>query len=62
MGNIPFRTQFDPRLSEPSMQFSTGLMGPLHEDASGILAGMKVGAALGGLFQAYGNSLASPEA
>jgi len=53
MGNIPFRTQFDPRMSEPSMQYSTGLMGPLHEDASGILAGMKVGAGLGGLFQSY---------
>ena len=53
MGNIPFRTMFDPRMSEPSMQYSTGLMGPLHEDASGILAGMKVGAGLAGLFQAY---------
>ena len=52
MGNVPFRTMFDPRMSEPSMQYSTGLMGPLHEDASGILAGMKVGAGLGGLFQA----------
>src|SRR5207244_2134156 len=53
MGNIPFRTMFDPRMSEPSMQYSTGLMGPLHEDASGILAGMKVGAGLAGLFQSY---------
>jgi hypothetical protein len=52
MGNIPFRTMFDPRMSEPSMQYGTGLMGPLHEDASGILAGMKVGAGLGGLYQA----------
>jgi hypothetical protein len=60
MGNIPFRTQFDPRLSEPSLQFSTGLMGPLHEDASGILAGMKVGAGLAGLLQPYGHSLAAP--
>jgi hypothetical protein len=53
MGNVPFRTGFDPRMSEPSMQYGSGLMGPLHEDASGILAGMKVGAGLGGLFQAY---------
>jgi len=53
MGNVPFRTSFDPRMSEPSMQYGTGLMGPLHEDASGILAGMKVGAGLGGLFQPY---------
>ena len=52
MGNVPFRTMFDPRMSEPSMQYGTGLMGPLHEDASGILAGMKVGAGLGGLYQA----------
>ena len=52
MGNVPFRTSFDPRMSEPSMQYGTGLMGPLHEDASGILAGMKVGAGLGGLYQA----------
>lgn len=60
MGNIPFRTQFDPRLSEPSIQYSTGLMGPLHEDASGIMAGMKVGAALGGLLQPYGHTLGQP--
>ena len=60
MGNIPFRTIFDPRMSEPSMQYSTGLMGPLHEDASGILAGMKVGAGLGGLFQSYGHSASRP--
>src|SRR5258708_33721505 len=52
MGTVPFRTMFDPRMSEPSMQYGTGLMGPLHEDASGILAGMKVGAGLGGLYQA----------
>ena len=57
-GNVPFRTQFDPRLSEPSFQYSTGHMGPLHMDASGILAGMKVGAGLAGLFQAYGHSSA----
>src|SRR5262249_59412043 len=52
MGNVPVRTMFDPRMSEPSMQYGTGLMGPLHEDASGILAGMKVGAGLAGLYQA----------
>src|SRR5256714_8566975 len=53
MGNVPFRTMFDPRMSEPSMQYGTGLMGPLHEDASGLLAGMKVRAGLARLFQAY---------
>ena len=34
MGNIPFRTKFDPRMSEPSMQYSTGLMGPLQTRAA----------------------------
>ncbi len=58
-GNVPFRTQFDPRKSEPSMQWGSSLMGPLCEDASGILAGMKVGAGLGGLFQAYHHTSAS---
>jgi hypothetical protein len=48
MGNKTFRTMFDPRLSEPSLQYSTALMGPRHEDASGILASMKVGAGLAG--------------
>src|SRR5258708_14638210 len=60
MGNVPFRTSFDPRMSEPSMQYGTGLMGPLHEDASGILAGMKVGAGLGGLFQPYLHGSSAP--
>lgn len=60
MGNIQFRTMFDPRMSEPSIQYGDALMGPLHEDASGILAGMKVGAALGGLLQSYGYGLATP--
>ena len=59
-GNIPFRTQFDPRQSGPTMQYAIGHMGPLHMDASGILAGIKVGAGLGGLFQAYGHSSATP--
>jgi len=60
MGNVPFRTQFDPRLTEPSMQYQTGLMGPLHEDASGILAGTKVGAGLGGLYLSYLHPASTP--
>lgn len=59
-GNIQFRTMFDPRASEPSIQYGNGLMGPSHEDASGIIAGMKVGAALGGLLQPYGYDLGMP--
>jgi hypothetical protein len=59
-GNVHFRTQFDPRASEPSLQYSIGHMGPLHMDASGILAGMKVGAGLAGLMQPYGHSSATP--
>ena len=49
MGNVDFRTMFDPRLREPSFQYSTAVMGARHADASGIIAGMKVGAALAGL-------------
>jgi hypothetical protein len=58
-GNIPFRTQFDPRKSEPSMQYGNTLCGAGSQDASGILAGMKVGAGLGGLFQSYNHTSAS---
>lgn len=60
MGNRNFRTMFDPRMSEPSIQYGDAFMGPLHEDASGIVAGMKVGAALAGLMQGYGYDLATP--
>ncbi len=59
-GNIPFRTMFDPRASEPSIQYGDAFMGPLHEDASGIVAGMKVGAALAGLLQPLGYDLGQP--
>lgn len=60
MGNVEFRTMFNPRLREPSFQYSTALMGPRHADASGIIAGMKVGAALSGLYQGYNHGLGSP--
>lgn len=61
MGNRHFRTMFDPRMSEPSIQYGDGLMGPTHEDASGIIAGMKVGGALAGLLQPYGYGLGTPQ-
>ena len=60
MGNIQFRSMFDPRLREPSIQVGTALLGERGEDASGILAGMKVGGALAGLMQSYGHSIATP--
>ncbi|MCR6671243.1 FAD-binding protein [Devosia ginsengisoli] len=60
MGNIPFRTMFDPRMSEPSIQYGDGLMGVRHEDASGIVASMRVGANLAGMLQPYGYSLGTP--
>ena len=60
MGNVEFRTMFNPRLREPSFQYSTALMGEKHADASGIIAGMKVGAALSGLLQGHNHGLGSP--
>ncbi len=60
MGNVNFRTMFDPRLHEPSFQYSIGWLGERNEDASGIIAGMKVGAALAGLYQGNNHTLGSP--
>lgn len=60
MGNPEFRSMFDPRLREPSFQYSTAVMGERHADASGIIAGMKVGAALAGLLQGHNHGLGSP--
>jgi hypothetical protein len=60
MGNVEFRSMFDPRLREPSFQYSTAVMGEKHADASGIIAGMKAGAALAGLLQGYRHGLGSP--
>jgi hypothetical protein len=60
MGNAEFRSMFNPRLREPSFQYSTAVMGPKHADASGIIAGMKVGAGLAGLYQGYSHGLGSP--
>ena len=60
MGNVNFRTMFNPRLKEPSFQYSIAVMGERHADASGIIAGMKVGAALAGLLQGNNHGLGSP--
>ncbi|HEX4297395.1 MAG TPA: FAD-binding protein, partial [Devosia sp.] len=61
MGNINFRSMFDPRLREPSFQYNIAVVGERHADASGIIAGMKVGASLAGLMQAYEHPLGSPK-
>ena len=60
MGNKVLRTMNDPRLSEDSIQFGDALMGPLHEDGSGIIAGMRIGATLAGMGQAHQHRLGSP--
>ncbi|HVZ14664.1 MAG TPA: FAD-dependent oxidoreductase [Bauldia sp.] len=59
-GNRNFRMMFDARTAEPSIQYGDGFMGPRHEDASGIIAGMKVGASLYGLMLPYGYDLGTP--
>ena len=60
-GSIPLRTMMDPRLVEPSLEYGpSALMGPLHMDGSGIVAGMKIGANLAGMMQNYQHSSASP--
>lgn len=60
MGNKVLRTMNDPRMSEDSIQFGDALMGPLHEDGSGIIAGMRIGATLAGMGQAHQHRLGSP--
>ena len=60
-GSVPLRTMMDPRLVEPSLEYGpSALMGPLHMDGSGIVAGMKIGANLAGMMQNYQHSSASP--
>lgn len=61
MGNINFRSMFDPRLREPSFQYNIAVLGERHADASGIMAGMKVGAGLAGLLQPFQHPLGSPK-
>jgi hypothetical protein len=60
-GNVHLRTMFDPRMSEPSIEYGpSALMGPLHMDGSGIVAGLRIGANLAGMMQNYQHSSASP--
>ncbi|WP_417584236.1 FAD-dependent oxidoreductase [Pelagibacterium sp.] len=59
-GNKVLRMMVDPRLSDDSFQYGDGLMGPLHEDGSGIVAGLRVGAGLAGMMQGYHSRLGSP--
>jgi len=60
MGNPVLRTMVDPRMSEPSIQYGKGLMGPRHEDGSGVIAGLRIGATLGDMMQNYQHRLGSP--
>lgn len=51
-GNPQFRSMFYPAMRDPAHAASTlAVLGPRGQDASGILAGMKVGAALSGMQQ-----------
>ena len=60
-GSVPLRTTTDPRMVEPSIEYGPqALVGPLNMDASGILAGMKIGANLAGMMQSYQHSSGSP--
>lgn len=54
-GNPQFRSMFYPAMRDPAHAPSTqAVLGPRGQDASGILAGMKVGAALSGMQQNLG--------
>ncbi len=56
-GNPQFRAMFHPGALEPSMSVKTAAwLGPRAADASGIIAGMNVGATLDGMEQNYHNS------
>src|SRR5262245_4496498 len=60
-GSVPLRTMIDPRMVEPSIEYGpSALMGPLHMDGSGIVAGMRIGANLAGMMQNYQHASASP--
>ena len=50
--NPQFRSMFYPAFSEPAFVSSGwALLGPLGQDASGIIAGMRIGANLAGMQQ-----------
>ena len=61
LNNREIRTMFDPRLYMDVLESSAGpLLGPHSQDASGIVAGMNVGANLAGMMQNYGHPQGSP--
>jgi hypothetical protein len=52
VGNPEFRSMFYPAMRDPAYTMSTlAVLGPRGQDASGIIAGMKVGANLAGMQQ-----------
>ncbi len=54
-GNPQFRSMFYPAMREPAFPASTwAVLGPRGQDASGIIAGLHVGAALSGMQQNLG--------
>ncbi len=55
--NPQFRSMFYPAFNEPAFVSSAfALLGPLGQDASGIIAGMRIGANLAGMQQNLGTS------
>jgi hypothetical protein len=61
LNNRYIRTMFDPRLyMEAFEEALLPLLGPHGQDASGIVAGMDIGANLAGMMQNYEHQLASP--
>src|SRR5262245_6333063 len=61
LNNRYLRTMFDPRLHMDTFEEAlTPLLGPHGQDASGIIAGMDIGANLAGMMQNYEHQLASP--
>jgi hypothetical protein len=61
LNNRPIRTMFDPRLYMDAIEEALiPLLGPHGQDASGIVAGMDIGANLAGMMQIYEHQLASP--
>jgi FAD binding domain/HI0933-like protein len=61
LNNRSIRTMFDPRLYMDAFEEALiPLLGPHGQDASGIVAGMDIGANLAGMMQNYEHQLASP--
>ena len=61
LNNRYIRTMFDPRLYMDAFEEAVvPLLGPHGQDASGIVAGMDIGANLAGMMQNYEHQLASP--